>query len=96
MNRTCPTCKSERCGKHAACARASEAQADHYTSGWVLWTVVGMTETLVRRHLSSMNPFLARLAELTQGDTLRRHFAQQVLLELERSMLIRLTPKTVR
>lgn len=46
MSRPCPTCKSDRCGNHAACARRKAEKAQYEASGqqrhayfWFMWRI---------------------------------------------------------
>ena len=43
----CPTCKSDRCGNHAACARRHEAAAKWWVAWREAWEHIGLCAHLV-------------------------------------------------
>ena len=93
---TCPSCKSERCGNHAACARREEAKREAvakevarrvvWVAEWIaLWTVIARCERV--RQSSANEPALLRV--MTEAAlTMFEPFAQR-LYEDTRADVIR-------
>ena len=87
--RTCPSCKSDRCGNHAACARrlASSVKA---ISDWLLfgntWVLIGLTEVAFQTRMGMMNPMMRMIAS-ANAETIRTQLAFRAMESLKKSAL---------
>lgn len=87
MSRKCPSCGSDRCGNHAACARRHEAYFKWREEYAVGWGAVGAVACVVKHVCDAIGPRIYEAQAVDASEAcceLRRKCAVEILREAQK------------